>query len=82
MEVLQNQQQRRSRGDRRQRLADLAQHTLARGAQNLLLEGLSMLPCEQRRELDQPGGGLHGERVHHGGPVGPATQSPNRLEHR
>ena len=43
VEILEDEQQRRRRGDRLERLADLAQHPLSRGAEDLLLERLAML---------------------------------------
>ena len=69
------------RGDRLERLADLAQHPLSRGAEDLLLERLAMLAREERGELHEPRRRVGGERVDHRCSERPATELADRLEH-
>ena len=82
MEVLEDQQQRDGRGDRLERLADLAQHALSRGAEDLLFQGLAMLARQQRGELHQPRRRVRGERIDDRGADGATTELTDRLEHR
>ena len=63
-----------------QRLANLAQHALTRGAQNLPLQHLAVFGLEERWELYQPGRGLRRQNLHDGPSLGTGTQSPQRLE--
>src|SRR5262249_32556344 len=64
MEIFQHQHQRILGRDRLQRFAYFPQHTLARGTQDLPLEGLSLLAFHERRELHQPCGCTLCEYLH------------------
>jgi hypothetical protein len=54
--VLEDQQERSGRGDRLERLTDLAKHSLLRRTEDLLLQGLTMLSRHERRDLHKPVG--------------------------
>ena len=45
--------------------ADLAQHALARGAEDLSLQHVPLFAPDQGRKLDQPGGRRHAQRLNH-----------------
>ena len=61
------------RGEGFKGFADFAQHALARGAENLLLQSFTFGGREECGELDDPGGGLAREELDDGCAVGPVV---------
>jgi hypothetical protein len=73
VQVLEHEQQRFRYRNRLERLADLTQHSLARGAENLLLKFFAKLRRNQGGELREPRRRVRGEHAHHALTARPAT---------
>ena len=70
------------RGEGFKGFADFAQHALARGAENLLLQSFTFGGREECGELDDPGGGLAREELDDGCAVGTPGELAERFEDR
>ena len=82
MQVLEQEQQRRRRGNDFEGLADLTQHPLARRAENLLLESFAKLRRQQRGELHEPRRRMRREDFDNTPAIGALAQRADGLEDR
>jgi hypothetical protein len=82
VEIFQHENDGRRRGERFERPAELAQHSLACLAEDLALQTFSVRGRQDRRELCQPGRCMLGEKLDHTRPLRRLTQAPDGFEHR
>ena len=82
MQVLEHEDEGVIGGDRFERFADFADHSLARGADGLTLQRLALFGFDERRKLQQPRRRPLCQRVDETPIVRRADQLIDRLEHR
>src|SRR5262245_64740084 len=82
MEVFQDKQQRILASDYLQYFTHLANHALACSAQDFLLERLSLIGLQERRELNQPRRRMLDQCLYTGAAVLFTKKLPEGLKHR
>ena len=82
MEILEHDDERAARRNGFQHVADLAQHSIARGAQDLTLQSLATVGRQPGGKLDEPGGGLCRQDLDDGVSIVSTAEPGERFQHR